>query len=268
MNKLFRTLSALVLATYALPLGAMVLPPTITTQPRSLTVVTGQTASFRFVATGTPPLTYQWRFNGTPIAGTAGPSFVKANVQLPDAGNYSVVVANAARSVTSQVAVLTVVVRPSITTQPAARDVVAGRSATFTVGASGGGLVYQWRFTSAGGTNAVNIPGATNVTLSLVNVQPADAGTYRVAVTNLAGSVLSATATLTVLTITSQPQSQSVAVSSNAMFFVAATGKAPIGYQWHFNNSILAGATNATLEIPQTQPLHSGVYHAVVANVA
>src|SRR6185295_9202714 len=62
---------------------------------------------------GTSPLGYQWKFNGSPIAGATTGSFTKAVTSTGDAGNYSVVVSNAIGSVASQTAVLTVNVVPA-----------------------------------------------------------------------------------------------------------------------------------------------------------
>jgi PKD repeat protein len=76
-------------------------PPQIVTQPQDQTVGLGSNATFTVVATGTPPLTYQWRFNGTNISGAATSAYTKSNVQLSDAGPYSVVVSNPVTSVTS-----------------------------------------------------------------------------------------------------------------------------------------------------------------------
>ncbi|GEM_PF-209394 len=82
---------------------------------------------------------------------------------------------------------------PTITTQPAVQAASAGDNVSFTVAASGASpLSYQWRF------NGTNFPGATGPSLSLVNVQPADAGHYDVVVSNPAGLATSAMAALTV----------------------------------------------------------------------
>jgi endonuclease/exonuclease/phosphatase family metal-dependent hydrolase len=83
-------------------------PPAITTQPQNQSVLAGQTATFSVAATGTPPLNYQWFFSGTNIAGATANPFTLANVQLTNAGNYSVVITNIAGSVTSSAASLTV----------------------------------------------------------------------------------------------------------------------------------------------------------------
>lgn len=83
------------------------LPPDITTQPLSQVANPGGRAVFTVAATGSPPLTYQWRFNGSNIAGATQATYVRTNVQAADAGSYSVMLANAFGSVTSAVARLT-----------------------------------------------------------------------------------------------------------------------------------------------------------------
>ncbi len=82
--------------------------PFIVNQPTSQTTVAGGNASFSVTAGGTPPLTYQWRFQGGPISGATNSVLNLSNVQLSDAGNYSVVVANPIGTVTSSNALLTV----------------------------------------------------------------------------------------------------------------------------------------------------------------
>jgi hypothetical protein len=83
-------------------------PPVITSQPTNRTVVVGQSATFSVTATGTAPLRYQWRFNGTNIVGATNTLVTLNNVQLAQAGNYSVLVSNLVDSVISSNAVLTV----------------------------------------------------------------------------------------------------------------------------------------------------------------
>jgi hypothetical protein len=83
-------------------------PPTLTTQPVSQTVTGGQAVTLSVTASGTPAPTYQWRKNGVNIAGATGATLTLTNVQSSDAGNYSVVITNAAGSVTSNAITLTV----------------------------------------------------------------------------------------------------------------------------------------------------------------
>ncbi|HEY5914275.1 MAG TPA: FG-GAP-like repeat-containing protein [Verrucomicrobiae bacterium] len=68
----------------------------------------GGSVGNRVVATGTQPLTYQWRLNGSSISSQTRFSIVLTNLQTADAGDYDVVVANMCGSVTSRVVKLTV----------------------------------------------------------------------------------------------------------------------------------------------------------------
>lgn len=83
--------------------------PAIIAQPVNISVVAGQTAEFNVTASGTAPLAYQWRKNGTNIGGANSASYTTPATELGDNGaSYSVVVSNSADSVTSNNATLTV----------------------------------------------------------------------------------------------------------------------------------------------------------------
>jgi plastocyanin len=169
--------------------GTSSLPPTITTQPANRTVNVGDNVTFNVVATGSAPLSYQWKKNTTNIPGANAASLTLNAVTVADAGSYTVTVTNSAGSVTSDAAVLTVNAggaAPVITTQPASQTVVAGQPVTFNVVATGTPpLSYQWK------KGAANLPGANAASLTLNAVTTADAGSYTVVVTNTAGSVTS-----------------------------------------------------------------------------
>jgi hypothetical protein len=88
--------------------------PQITTQPANQTVNVGQTATFSVAATGTAPLQYQWRKNGAAITGATGSSYTTpATVSGDNGSSFTVVVGNAAGSVTSSAATLTVTATPA-----------------------------------------------------------------------------------------------------------------------------------------------------------
>jgi hypothetical protein len=84
--------------------------PALVDHPQNTTNSVGQNVTFDVFATGTEPLRYTWRKGSTVIPAATGPSLTITNVQLSDAGSYSVTVANAVGSVTSRAARL--VVRP------------------------------------------------------------------------------------------------------------------------------------------------------------
>src|SRR5256714_1549714 len=135
--------------------------PSISTQPASQTVTAGQTATFTVVATGTAPLSYQWRKSGTAISGATAPTYTTPATTSADSGaQFTVVVTNTAGSVTSNAATLTVnasATAPSIPTQPASQTLAVGQTATFTVVATGTApLSYQWQ------KNGTAITGATD----------------------------------------------------------------------------------------------------------
>ena len=83
-------------------------PPTIATQPASLTVTSGSAASFKVVATGTPAPTYQWKKNGVPIARATASTYTIASTRSSDTATYTVIVSNVAGSITSSPAKLTI----------------------------------------------------------------------------------------------------------------------------------------------------------------
>jgi len=83
--------------------------PSITTQPASQTVTVGQTATFTVVATGTAPLSYAWRKNGTAISGATAASYTTpATTSSDNSAQFTVTVSNVAGNVTSNPATLTV----------------------------------------------------------------------------------------------------------------------------------------------------------------
>jgi uncharacterized delta-60 repeat protein len=216
--------------------------PTIITQPTNQTVVVGGTTSFSVTASGTSPLSYQWNFNGTNIVGATNTTLTLTNVQLSQAGNYTVLVTNICGSALSSNAILTVATAPYIITQPTNQTVTAGGTANFNVTAGGTPpLSYQWNF------NGANIAGATNASLTLTNVQFYQAGNYAVLVTNLYGSVLSSNAVLTVnLPASSIPVITGFSPNSGTVgtvVTITGTNFSPVAS----NNIVYFGAVRATV---------------------
>src|SRR6185436_18859456 len=102
--------AAVILVSYS---PADQIAPSILVQPANRSVQEGSSATFHVTASGSAPLSYQWRFEGNAINGAISSSLTLSNVQSSDAGGYSVEVTNAFGSVTSSVATLTV--RPAAT---------------------------------------------------------------------------------------------------------------------------------------------------------
>jgi Immunoglobulin domain/Immunoglobulin I-set domain len=245
--------------------------PSITTQPANISVVSGGSASFTVAAAGSAPLTYQWLKGGSPLAnggnisGATTATLTVSPATSADAAGYSVTVSNALGTATSTAATLTVAVPPAIVTAPASATVIAGSNISFTVTASGTApLAYQWL------KNNSAIAGATSATLTLNNVTSANAANYSVTVTNAVGSVTSAAATLTVLVppaITTQPASISVAQGNAATFTAAASGTAPLSFQWLKNGAPIAGANSNVLSLAAVTANDAANYSVVVTNI-
>ena len=251
--------------------------PSITAEPASKTVVSGQAATFSVTATGTATLLYQWKKNGVAIGGATSESYTTPVTSTADNGeSFTVTVSNSKGSVNSTAANLTVTAPaalPSITTQPSSHSVKAGQTATFTVGATGAAtLAYQWK------KNGAAISGASAPSYTTPPATTSDNGAaFTVAVSDSAGTVTSSAAMLTVLaapvsavapSITSQPSSQTVTAGKTASFTVAATGTAPLTYQWAKNGSAISGATSATYTTGATTTSDNGASFTVTVTDA
>jgi hypothetical protein len=238
----------------------------IGTQPVAVTQCATTTAVFTVVASGQGTLTYQWRKDGSPLAGETAASLSIANISLANAGNYSVVVTGTCGAVTSSNASLTVNPATTISSQPVGSTICASNTANFSVTASGQGtLTYQWQL------NGSPISGATSSTLTVTNSQSANAGSYTVTVTGACGSVTSNAAVLVVnpsTAITTQPAPVSACLNGNASFTVVATGTGTLTYQWKKDGVNVTGnasATTSTLTLTGLTAADAAIYSVVVS---
>jgi hypothetical protein len=232
--------------------------PSITTQPANKTVTAAQTATFSITATGTAPLSYQWKKNGAAISGATSASYTTpATVASDNDAQFTVTVTNSVSNVASNAATLIVDVPPAITTQPANRAVNAGQAATFSVAATGTGtLSYQWK---RGGTP---ISGATSASFTTPATAASDNGAqFTVTVTDSVSNVTSNAATLSVNvppSISAAPSSQTVNAGQKGTFSVTATGTGTLTYQWKKSGATINGATSAFYTTPAAVASDSG----------
>ena len=133
--------------------------PSIVIQPVSQGAPPGSSVTFSVVANGTPPLAYQWKNGNVTISDPqGGANLTLNNLNLTNAGFYTVTIKNAFGNVTSAAATLKVGVIPVIITQPTAATVKAPAAAIFTVSVSGTpALVYQWQIAPRGLTQFSNL---------------------------------------------------------------------------------------------------------------
>lgn len=195
------------MATSAVATLTVLIPATITSSPTNESVLQNSNVTFTAAAIGTAPLSYQWYFNGSPLADGGGVSgsgttnLNLSNVQTNEAGSYQLVVTNNYGLATSAVAVLTVLVPPAIVTQPAGEIVSVNASVTFSVVATGSTPAYQWQKDGINLVDGGQISGATSPNLTLTGMLATNAGTYQVVVTNVAGTVTSGGAVLNVVPV-------------------------------------------------------------------
>jgi hypothetical protein len=255
------------------PAAPVAVAPTIVTQPAAVTVNAGNTATFAVGVDGSGPFTFAWRKDGVAIPGATSAVLTLNAVATSGAGDYSVVVSNAASpgGVTSATAALTVTANaaanaPTITTQPSTLILTPGGSGILAVGASGSGpLTYQWFH------GITPIPGATSAVLTITNVGASDAGSYQVSVTNSLAGISSQRADVILLgapVITSQPASLRVFENFTATFHLEATGSG-MHYQWLRNGAEIANSDADTYTTTPLTAADSGaVYTAIVFNAS
>jgi len=152
---------------------------------------------------------------------------------------------------------------PQFTFQPTNRSVAVGSNVTFSAQVSNPTPTYfQWL------KNGSAIPGATDTSYSVYNVQLEDAATYAVAASNALGENTSSNSVLVVglpPVITQQPVSLIVTQGQPASFFVGVTG-VPLAYAWRKNGSLIPGATNATLTLASPVFTDAATYTCQITN--
>jgi alpha-tubulin suppressor-like RCC1 family protein len=276
--------TAEILALYAAGVGGKcALPPGVLTQPISQTTPLGLSANFNVVGNGTPPLGYQWLFNGVGLTNDARITGATSNllsissVTPTDAGSYSVLIANAAGSVTSSNALLSVTPL-LITLQPSNTTAILGSNVTFHAAVAGATpLFYQWQKDGQDLADGARIFGAQSNILAITGAETNDAGAYQLVVTNAYGAVTSQLALLTVLVppaFVLSPSNQSWIVSSSATLYSLATGTEALSYQWYrgatrlADDARLSGTASNILSISNVVTSDAGNYTVVASNAA
>ncbi len=234
----------------------------IKTQPTNKTVKAGVTAKFTVAATGNG-LTYQWQYrtsssgSWTNVSAASGKT---ANYSLTTATRHNgyqyrcKVTDGAGNVVYTNVVNLYVL---GIKTQPVSKTVVAGKTAKFTVTATGSGLTYQWQYRTSSSGSWKNVSAASGKTAnySLTAAVKHHGYQYRCKVTDSAGNVVYTNAVnLYVLGIKTQPVSKTVKVGATAKFTVTAVGNG-LTYQWQYRTSSSGSWKNASATGNKTKTL-------------
>ena len=237
----------------------------INTPPTNQTVQCSSNAAFSVGASGAS-IQYQWYLGGSPLGGQRNSTLNLGPVSLGQSGaNYKVVVSNSFNSVTSAVAVLTVVdTLPPVVTLNGSSIIGVLQDGTFT---DPGATAYD----ACAGSLPVTTNGAVNLSvpgaypLSYVATDPSanSATNYRLVYvqgTNGAPSFLQ------------QPSNAVAQCLSPVSFSVVASGSMPLHYQWYqgtqtlTDGSGISGSTTSTLVLSGANPYEAANYKVVISN--
>jgi alpha-tubulin suppressor-like RCC1 family protein len=242
------------------------MPPAIIQSPLGAVIQTNQTFLLLSQAVGAMPMQSQWYLNGTPLAGQTNGWLLLPAIQTSQGGAYQIIYTNNFGSATSSPAI---VWTPPAFTSPPATMVAFGSNAIFSETLAGTSpFGYQWYFNGTPLSDGGFVSGSATASLIVSNFQSANLGNYTLAVTNLAGSVTSSPALLTIVNplVTTQPQGQSVLGGATVDFSVAATGQQPLAYQWEFDGTNILNATNDPLVLSNVLVSQSGLYSVIITN--
>ena len=224
-----------------------------------------QNMTFSVSATGTNPISYQWKKNSSNISNATNNTYVISSVSTSDAASYQCVVSNVCGTTNSNSSNLTVKTAPQISAQSYSATKCSGQSQTFSVTATGSApLSYQW-YNDQG-----SISSATNNTYSLNAVDTGDASNYYCIISNQCGNIQSTNKTLTVnmapsISFITAPAT--ICEYQNMTFNVAASGTSPISYQWYKNSSAISGASNNLYSINSAGTGDAGTYYCTASNI-
>ena len=247
------------------PVDVLVLdPPVIVTSPANRSIAIGSRLELSVVASGSPPLEYQWWHGAEKVAGATTPTLSMDAVGVDDAGQYSVTVRNAVGVVESDFAAVEVLEPPSIVTQPESQTVIAGSTVQLTVTAAGAvPRTFQWY------KDGQPIAGATKSNLRFVILQESDSGEYTIKVSNSVGEVIAQPFILRVLSkpkITQQLGSQFAHQGERVVLEVVATGSAPLTYKWYHGTALIGGQNGPQYVIESLQKSDEGPYKVQISN--
>lgn len=244
--------------------SAFATSPRILTHPTEHAVGAGSSVTLEVIASGTLPLTYQWRLNGIDVNGATASRLTLTNVSLSTIGKYSVQVSNAFGVARSSNALVSLVVPPVLVSWTADQTVAAGSDVMLDAIAQGTEpLRYLWTFLGT------NVQSSTEAPLELKDVQTENTGIYELTVANMAGKVttfISLTVTAAPPTIILQPQNINEISGVRVIFKTESRGSNPLSYQWEYNDMPIEDQTDEDLVLDRIRPENSGVYRLRVTN--
>jgi hypothetical protein len=247
-------------------------PPVISVHPTGRTLYLGDAINLLVQSSGNRgQTTIQWNKDGVAIPGANSEYYYSSGgATAASAGNYTVTITNPAGAVTSLPARITVrpIAAPVIVQHPSSGSVLPGESfsgLSVSLRSGAGSVSYQWQ------RDGTPIPGAISPSYYLSGSSTVP-GTYRVVVTNAAGTATSREAVVTVDPATARPAITSVsgsrAVAGGNSAFLAITVSGNHAVQWQFEGADLPNANRPELNLSNFGPANVGNYTVVVTTPA
>ena len=269
-----------VTATYEdIPVIDDTVAPSIIKHPQSVSVKEGESAAFDVAATGTAPLAYQWMVNRNDGKGwvninkaTSTTYTTSATDMACNGFKHKCVVSNTKGSVESNTATLTVTnnsvpetsYEVTVTNGTGGGSYKAGDTVTIKADAAKSGKQFK-EWTGVEGLTFVDNTNKTSKTAKFT--MPANNVTVTATYEDI--PVIDDTVAPSII---KHPQSVSVKEGESAAFDVAATGTAPLAYQWMVNRNDGKGwvninkATSTTYTTSATDMACNGFKHKCVVS--
>jgi len=229
--------------------------PSITSQPASADVAMGQTATFTVAVTGTTPLSYQWRKNGSAISGATSSTYTTPPTTASDnRAMFAVVISNNEGSTTSNAATLNVAPTGAvaIVVSPTSSTVTAGATQQFTATVTGNSnRAVTWSLKGSGCSGAACGTISAGGLYTAPSSVPSPA-TLQVTVTSVADPTKSASAGVSVVVATAilmsiSPTGASVPTGGTDSFTAAVTGTSNTTVAWSLTGAGCSGSACGTL---------------------
>jgi hypothetical protein len=228
------------------------------TQPASITVEVGQTATFSVTATGTGPLSYQWYENGVAISGATSSSYTTSATALSDSGSvFTVTVSNSVGTVKSMGATLTVLLPVAKSLVPSSATPPYNSSVMLVPTFSGGTAVIGSMGVGSSDISSSAVSGGSYPTPLLTSAK-----TYTLTVTDSKGNIVSTTCLVTPTPVTITPITPANQTFAPGMLSFAATASGGVT-----NNLTWTASTGTFSGNVWTSPTVAGTYTITATSV-
>ena len=250
----------------------------ITSQPANQTFCPATNVQFEVHATGTN-LVYQWQLDGVDILLADNNTAHNNTLLIPaatlaDQGVYRCKITADCETKYSNAASLSLTNPISISSFPLNQRLCEGNNTSFSVGATGSDLIFQWKKNGTDLVNDARISGVNSSTLNIKMLTENDQAVYSCQIINACGFENSIPANLVIdelVTIITQPAVFDAVENGNASFSVAADGDI-LSYQWYkvsdglpvLDGGTFSGAQTSILTLTNVHSAHADSYYCVL----